>query len=57
MGMITGTALLLALAGIPLVLLGITWGTRIRNHVSEETFRKMVLLLLIGIGLNLVFRA
>ncbi len=57
MGLITRQALLLAIVGIPLVLTGITWGTRIRKRASEETFRKMVLFLLIGIGMNLVVRA
>ncbi|MBU1610622.1 MAG: sulfite exporter TauE/SafE family protein [Proteobacteria bacterium] len=56
MGLFTILSLWLAAAGIPLVFLGIWLGGIIRKHTSEAAFRLLVLLLLIGIGLNLVLR-
>ena len=55
LGLLTLHGVLVSALGVPLVFLGIRFGGALRSRASEELFRKMVLFLLIGIGLNLVF--
>lgn len=43
-----------SLLGIMIVFLGIKSGGKIRRRISEKMFKKMVLVLLIGLGLNLI---
>lgn len=54
MGMMNMTTLSLSAAGVIPVVLGIFLGGRIQRKVSDDYFRRMVLLLLIAIGLSLV---
>lgn len=56
-GILTWPVLLLSSAGIIPVALGIWLGGLVRNGVSEALYRKLVLLLLIGIGANLAVRS
>lgn len=53
MGFMNSHTLVVALVGTPLVALGIFLGTRLRNRSSEKVFRILVLVLLLGIGVNL----
>ncbi|MGK0272700.1 MAG: putative membrane protein YfcA, partial [Cocleimonas sp.] len=46
----------LSAAGILPVAVGIYLGGKIRNRISDNSFRKMVLILFILLGLNLVSR-
>lgn len=54
LGMLTLPVLYLSIAGIIPVTLGIFLGGLIRNKVTEEVFRKAVLILLIVMGINLM---
>lgn len=56
LGLVTLPVLYLSAGGILLVALGIFLGGRIRKRVTEETYRKMVLILLIVLGVNLAIR-
>lgn len=56
MGLLSMHTVWMALAGIPLVFAGIRLGSLARRRISEAFFRRMVLMLLIVMGLNLVLR-
>lgn len=55
--MIVGTRLWVALAAIPLVLLGTAVGTRLREKLSNERFSRAVLVVLFVSAASLVLRA
>ena len=54
LGMLNGTLMLQSVLGVVPVAVGIWLGSRVRRRLSETIFKKMVLLLLIGLGVNLV---
>lgn len=54
MGFMNASVLSISAVGVIPVMLGIYLGGRIQRKVSDDFFRKMVLVLLIGIGLSLV---
>jgi uncharacterized membrane protein YfcA len=56
LGMLTLPLLCLSAAGILPVALGIFLGGQIRKRVTEEIYRKIVLMLLMGIGISLTTR-
>jgi uncharacterized membrane protein YfcA len=56
LGFITLPVVCLSATGIVPVAIGIYLGGKIRKKVTEETYRKMVLVLLIILGCNLVIR-
>ena len=56
LGFITLPVIYLSATGIVPVAVGIFLGGKIRKKVTEETYRKMVLVLLIILGCNLVIR-
>lgn len=57
LGFVDGPVLLVSALGIPVVGLGIFLGGRIRRRVSEERFRKVVLVMLVVLGASLAWRA
>ena len=56
-GIITVPMVTLSAAGILPVALGVYLGSKIRKRVSEDIFRKMVLILFLFLGLNLIARS
>lgn len=54
--LVNSTVLWISAAGIIPAALGINLGGRLRQRLSEERFHKLVLILLIGLGLNLALR-
>lgn len=56
LGLVTSPVLFLSAGGILPVALGIFLGGKIRKKVTEETYRKMVLVLLIALGIILTMR-
>jgi uncharacterized membrane protein YfcA len=56
LGLVTLPVVLISAGGVIPVALGIFLGGRIRKGVSDEFYRKMVLILLIVLGVNLVLR-
>lgn len=56
LGLLTSSVLTVSAMGIIPVVLGIAFGGRIRKNVSEKSYRKMVFLLLIVLGLSLMTR-
>lgn len=56
LGMITQSVVFLFAGGILPVAFGIYLGGKLRKRVSEERYRKLVLLLLIVLGASLVVR-
>ena len=57
LGIITMPMVTLSAAGILPVALGVYLGGKIRKRVSEDVFRKMVLVLFLFLGLNLIARS
>lgn len=57
MGLVTMDLLLPSALGVPLVVAGVHLGGKARRKVSERLFRRLVLLLLIGLGFNLLLRS
>ncbi len=57
LGIITVPMVTLSAAGILPVALGVYLGSKIRKRVSEDVFRKMVLVLFLFLGLNLIARS
>lgn len=57
LGIITVPMVTLSAAGILPVALGVYLGGKIRKRVSEDVFRKMVLILFLFLGLNLIARS
>lgn len=57
LGIITMPMVTLSAAGILPVALGVYLGGKIRKRVSEDVFRKMVLILFLFLGLNLIARS
>lgn len=56
LGLLTSQKLGVSAVGILPVLVGIYLGVRIRRRMPEERFRNVVLVILIGLGLNLIVR-
>jgi uncharacterized protein len=56
LGMVTSTVLVISAGGILPVALGIFLGSRIRKNVTEEIYRKAVLILLTVLGISLTAR-
>lgn len=56
----TGTVPLIlalaSLAAVPLALAGVWLGTRLRRHIAPATFRRLMLMVLLGMGLALALR-
>ncbi len=56
-GIFTGDVIPLSLAACVPGMIGIRIGEKIRQHIDQETFRKVMLAVLLIIGLNLIRRA
>lgn len=56
-GIITDAALIPAAIGSPLLLLAIHLGQKLYNRLSGNDYRKLVLLVLLGLGLMMLYRA
>lgn len=57
LGLVTQSVVYLSAGGIVPVILGIFLGGKLRKRVSEERYRKLVLILLIILGASLVLRS
>ncbi len=57
LGLVTQSVVCLSAGGIVPVILGIFLGGKLRKRVSEERYRKLVLILLIILGASLVLRS
>ncbi|MCB9947757.1 MAG: sulfite exporter TauE/SafE family protein [Rhodospirillaceae bacterium] len=57
LGLMTGHTALMSLTGIVPVFIGVRLGTRARNWLSPEAFRRTVLLVLLCLGASLILRA
>lgn len=56
LGLVTRPLLYLSAGGILPVAIGVFLGGQVRKKVTEDTYRRMVLIMLIGLGINLLVR-